>query len=77
MARTPLAWYGGKGNMLGVLLPLIPQGGEPYCEPYAGGAATFWMRRRATRVCLDKSKGAVAFGAAARGVDCGIITGNE
>lgn len=29
-------WPGGKGNFLGRLLPLIPQGGRPYTEAYLG-----------------------------------------
>lgn len=33
-----------KGNMLSKLLPLIPAGGRPYCEPYAGAASVFWSR---------------------------------
>jgi len=42
--RAPVQWYGGKGNMLGRLLPLVPAGGRPYCEPYCGAASLFWSR---------------------------------
>lgn len=42
--RAPFMWFGGKGNMLAKLLPLIPAGGRPYCEPYAGAASVFWSR---------------------------------
>ncbi|GIV51998.1 MAG: hypothetical protein KatS3mg038_2519 [Candidatus Kapaibacterium sp.] len=42
--RAPFQWFGGKGNMLANLLPLIPAGGRPYCEPYAGAASVFFAR---------------------------------
>jgi DNA adenine methylase len=42
--RAPLQWYGGKGNMLAKLLPLVPPGGMPYCEPYMGAASLFFAR---------------------------------
>jgi DNA adenine methylase len=39
-----LQWYGGKGLMLAKLLPLVPAGGQPYCEPYMGAASLFFAR---------------------------------
>ena len=42
--RAPFRWFGGKGQMLTKLLPLIPSGGRPYCEPYAGAASLFFAR---------------------------------
>lgn len=42
--RAPFRWFGGKGTMLSKLLPLIPSGGRPYCEPYAGAASVFFAR---------------------------------
>jgi DNA adenine methylase len=42
--RAPLQWYGGKGLMLAKLLPLVPVGGQPYCEPYMGAASLFFAR---------------------------------
>ena len=42
--RSPVRWFGGKGNMLGRLAPLVPNGGRPYCEPYCGGASLFFSR---------------------------------
>jgi len=42
--RAPFRWFGGKGKMQAKLLPLIPAGGRPYCEPYAGAASVFWSR---------------------------------
>jgi DNA adenine methylase len=37
-------WCGGKGKLAGWLLPLIPEGGRPYCEPYTGAAAVLFAR---------------------------------
>jgi len=45
--RAPFMYYGGKGNMLGKLLPLVPPGGKPYCEPYCGAASLFFAREPA------------------------------
>jgi len=42
--RSPFQWFGGKGNMIAKLMPLIPRGGQPYCEPYAGAASLFFSR---------------------------------
>ena len=33
--------------MLTKLLPLIPQGGDPFCEPYAGSLAVLFARPQA------------------------------
>lgn len=42
--RAPVQWFGGKGNMLAKLMPLVPEGGRPYCEPYMGAASLFFAR---------------------------------
>jgi len=42
--RAPIQYYGGKGNLLSKLLPLIPPGGAPYVEPYLGGGSVFFAR---------------------------------
>lgn len=42
--RAPFQWFGGKSNMLAKLTPLVPAGGRPYCEPYAGAASLFFAR---------------------------------
>lgn len=42
--RSPAQWYGGKGRMIERIAPLVPEGGRPYCEPYAGGASLFFAR---------------------------------
>lgn len=44
LLRSPIPYYGGKGNMLKRLLPLIPTGGKPYLEPYFGGGSVFFAR---------------------------------
>ena len=36
--RSPICWFGGKGNLLAKLLPLIPEH-HIYCEVFGGGAA--------------------------------------
>ena len=45
--KKPFNWYGGKGNMIHKLLPLIPKGGLPYVEPYCGSCAVFFAREPA------------------------------
>ena len=42
--RAPIRYYGGKGNMLGKILSLIPAGGKPYVEPYLGSGSVFFAR---------------------------------
>lgn len=38
---APVWYYGGKGNMAGKIVPLIPEG-NVYVEPYCGAASIFW-----------------------------------
>jgi len=45
--RSPIWYYGGKGNMTAKLLQLVPEGGRPYVEPYCGGASLFFAREPA------------------------------
>ncbi len=42
--RAPVQWFGGKGAMTAKLMPLVPEGGQPYCEPYMGAACLFFAR---------------------------------
>lgn len=42
--RAHVQWFGGKGRMLAKLMPLVPEGGQPYCEPYMGAASLFFAR---------------------------------
>jgi DNA adenine methylase len=39
-------WYGGKGNRVATLLPLIPTT-QVYCEPYGGAASVLFHREPA------------------------------
>lgn len=36
--RSPITWFGGKGNMIAKLLPLLPDH-HIYCEAFGGGAS--------------------------------------
>jgi DNA adenine methylase len=44
MLKTPIAYYGGKQNMLEHILPLIPQH-TIYTEAYFGGGAVFFAKQ--------------------------------
>lgn len=59
LLRAPFGWFGGKGNMLAKLLPLIPAGGRPYCEPYAGAASLFFARDPAPVEVLNDLDGRI------------------
>lgn len=41
--KTPISYYGGKQNLVKVILPLIPEH-TIYCEPFCGGAAIFFAK---------------------------------
>ncbi len=43
MPKTPITYYGGKLNMLSVILPLIPDH-RIYTEPFFGGGAVFFAK---------------------------------
>jgi DNA adenine methylase len=58
LARAPapiVKWVGGKGKLLGQLLPLLPPGAERlrHVEPFAGGAAMFFARRPERALLCD------------------------
>ena len=42
--KTPITYYGGKQNLVDVILPMIPRH-RLYCEPFTGGAAVFFAKR--------------------------------
>jgi DNA adenine methylase len=59
LLSTPFQWFGGKGNLKSKLLPLIPGGGVPYCEPFAGAASVFFARKPAPVEILNDLDGDV------------------
>ncbi len=50
-----LKWAGGKGRLLGQLLPLLPPGAElmRHVEPFLGGGAMFFARRPERALVAD------------------------
>jgi DNA adenine methylase len=55
-------WVGGKGRLLGQLLPLLPPGARHmrHVEPFAGGAAMFFARRPPRALLCDVNAALVA-----------------
>ena len=51
--RSPIRWYGGKGRKAALIAKYVPEGGQPYCEPYAGGAWLLFYRRPADSEVLN------------------------
>ena len=61
MLRGPIRWFGGKGNMLRRLLPLIPMH-ETYVEVFGGGAALLFAKEISPlEVYNDIDSGLVTF----------------
>lgn len=42
---APVRWFGGKGNLLNQILPLIPYA-QGYIEPFGGGGSVFFARHK-------------------------------
>jgi len=40
--RSPVRWYGGKGQLVGRLVRLVPERWNAYIEPFCGGASLFF-----------------------------------
>jgi DNA adenine methylase len=54
MQATPfLKWAGGKGQLLGQLLPLLPASYQRYIEPFLGGGALFFALAPARALLAD------------------------
>lgn len=53
MARPILKWAGGKRQLLGRLLPLVPETFGTYCEPFLGGGAMLLALEPARAVACD------------------------
>ena len=52
-SMAPYMWYGGKGNMVAKLTPLIPWS-KVYCEPFFGAGSIFWnLRPRKVEIIND------------------------
>lgn len=43
--KTPISYYGGKQNLINIILPLIPPH-KTYVEPFVGGGAVFWSKNK-------------------------------
>lgn len=53
---APVQWFGGKGNFLPKLLPLIPYS-RVYCEPFGGGGSVFFARKPSPSECYNDLDG--------------------
>lgn len=42
--KAPISYYGGKQNLVKIILPLFPKH-TLYAEPFIGGGAIFWSKR--------------------------------
>jgi DNA adenine methylase len=52
-------WYGGKGNMVAKLLPLVPEH-RTYVEPFCGAASLFFAKAKAEVETLNDLHGEIA-----------------
>lgn len=57
-----MKWVGGKGRLLGQLLPMLPAGAERmrHVEPFMGGAAMFFARRPERALLCDVNAALIA-----------------
>ena len=53
---APVQWFGGKGNFLPKLLPLIPYS-RVYVEPFGGGGSVFFARKPSPSECYNDLDG--------------------
>jgi DNA adenine methylase len=60
---APVRWYGGKGNLLGFIRPLLAGiEADVYCEPYFGAGSLFFsLPRRPVEVINDLDQRLVNF----------------
>jgi len=54
---TLFKWFGGKRTLAKNILPFVPEGGHPYCEPYCGAASLFFLRQPAITEVLNDRDG--------------------
>ena len=57
--RSPLWWFGGKGNMTAKLLPLLPRH-EQYDEPFFGGGSVFFAKAPCPHETINDADEAVS-----------------
>lgn len=43
--KTPITYYGGKQSLVSTIIPIIPAH-RVYCEPYFGGGAVFFAKKK-------------------------------
>jgi len=56
--RTPLSYYGGKQQLAGRILGMIPEH-RIYCEPFCGGAAIFFAKEPSEVEIINDSNGEI------------------
>ena len=56
--KTPISYYGGKQNMLDIILPLLPAH-KVYVEPFFGGGAVFWGKEPVRAEIINDKNGMV------------------
>ena len=54
-AKPILKWAGGKGQMLGEIIPRIPAKYGKYIEPFCGGAALFFALAPENAILADSN----------------------
>jgi DNA adenine methylase len=54
--KTPIAYYGGKQQLAGIIVGLIPPH-RLYCEPFLGGAAIFFAKEPAKVEVVNDTNG--------------------
>jgi DNA adenine methylase len=53
--RPILKWAGGKSQLLGELLPIVPKKYGQYIEPFFGGGALFFALRPKQAIIADSN----------------------
>jgi len=56
--KTPLSFYGGKQQLAGRILGMIPEH-RIYCEPFCGGAAIFFVKEPSRVEVINDSNGEI------------------
>ncbi len=56
--RTPIAYYGGKQNLVSEILPLLPPHVQ-YVEPFTGGGAIFFAKTKSKNEVINDFDGRI------------------